>query len=102
MSFSSPLLTRKQPLYGLPKLPPDAKQNCRTNLNFATFHGRKIALADADAPGKVLLRHVETAELSNSAPHRLPVEGVCVAPFSAACFFHRYIDKISVYSLTAP
>jgi hypothetical protein len=65
----------KQPLHGFSELAAHFQEYFGANLNVATLHRGKVVLADPDTPGKLLLRHIESAEFSNPSPNRFPVHG---------------------------
>jgi hypothetical protein len=74
---------RQEPFKAPSKLSTDAEQNLCPNLNLAPFHGGEMILADANAFGKLLLRHIESAHLPDTPTNNNPVN----PDVFASCFF---------------
>jgi hypothetical protein len=65
----------KQPLHRFSELAAHLQEYFGSNLNVATLYRGEVVLADPDTLGKLLLRHIESAEFSNPSPNRFPVHG---------------------------
>jgi hypothetical protein len=74
---------RQEPFKTLPELSTDPKQDLSPNLHLAPFHGGKMILADANAFGKLALRHIKSTHHPDTSTHDNPVN----VDMFASCFF---------------
>jgi hypothetical protein len=67
-------LARQEPFNTFRELLTDPKKYLSSDFYVSSFHRGEIVLADANALGERLLRHVKAAHLPDSATHRYPVD----------------------------
>src|SRR5215468_2424991 len=84
ISVGAESLTCQQPLDCLPELSADPEQDLAAHLNLPMLHLRHIFLANCEPVGKFLLRHIESAQLTD-------------APSKARPVYVRFLDMNSIH-----